>query len=98
VKLDAVQTIADGLAAPTAGARCFELARERLEKVVLVSDEQIQEAMRLLMGRAKLMAEPAGAAALAGLMAEDHRLRPADRVAVVVSGGNIDLSRLKQLL
>ena len=98
VRLDQVKTIADGLAAPTAGTRCFELARERLEKVVVVSDEQIRDAMRLLMARAKLMAEPAGAAALAGLLAADHGFTTVDQVAVVVSGGNIDLPRLKDLL
>ena len=98
VTLPRVVTIADGLGAPGAGAHCFELAQRRLEKIVLVSDDQIAEAMRLLMARAKLMAEPAGAASLAGLLAGDHNLRASDRVAVVVSGGNLDFERLKPLL
>lgn len=98
VKLEKVSTIADGLAAPTAGRLCYALARERLEKVVLVSDEQIRSAMRLLMARAKLLAEPAGAAALAGLLAGGHGLDPRAKAVVVVSGGNIDLGRLKDLL
>lgn len=98
VKLDQVNTVADGLAAPSAGERCYAMARERLEKVVLVTDDQILEAMKLLMARAKLMAEPAGAAALAGLLAGGHGLSSADNVVVIVSGGNIDLARLKTLL
>jgi threonine dehydratase len=97
-ELDRVQTIADGLAAPTAGKLCFELARQRLEKIVLVTDDQIQDAMRLLMSRAKVLAEPAGAASLAGLLAGGHGLGSRDKVVVVASGGNIDLERLKTLL
>jgi len=98
VKLDQVNTIADGLAAPSAGEHCYAVVRERLEKVVLVSDDQILEAMKLLMARAKLMAEPAGAAALAGLLAGGHGLSTGDKVVTIVSGGNIDLTRLKGLL
>jgi threonine dehydratase len=98
IRLEQVKTIADGLAAPGAGERCFALARERLEQVLLVGDEQIRAAMGHLISRAKLMAEPAGAAALAGLLSGAHGFSPADKVAVIVSGGNIDLGRLKQLL
>lgn len=98
VTLGSVSTIADGLAAPSAGRLCFALAQRRLEKVVLVDDGRIADAMRLLMARAKLMAEPAGAAALAGLLAADHRLRASQQVVVVVSGGNLDFERLKGLL
>jgi threonine dehydratase len=50
------------------------------------------------MSRAKLMAEPAGAAALAGLLAGGHGLSSGDQAVVIVSGGNLDLARLKQLL
>jgi threonine dehydratase len=54
--------------------------------------------MKLLMSRAKLMAEPAGAAALAGLLAGGHQLSSQDRAVVIVSGGNLDLTRLKTFL
>lgn len=98
VTLASVSTIADGLAAPSAGRLCFALAQRRLEKVVLVDDGRIADAMRLLMARAKLMAEPAGAAALAGLLRGDHGLLASQHVVVVVSGGNLDFERLKGLL
>lgn len=98
VRLERVDTIADGLAAPTAGELCYELVREHFEDVLLVSDRQIADALELLMTRCKLYAEPAGAAALAGLLACRDRL-PADARAVcVVSGGNLAPERLKALL
>lgn len=98
VTLEAVSTIADGLAAPGAGAQCFEVARRRTREIVLVSDDEIVDAMKLLMERCKLYAEPAGAAALAGLLSGRIALPRGARVACIVSGGNLDLQRLKALL
>ncbi len=98
VRLPVVKTIADGLAAPSAGVKCFELVRERFEDVLLVNDDAILEAMKLLMQRCKLLPEPAGAAALAGLLANRERVRGRGPVVCVVSGGNVDLALLKQWL
>jgi threonine dehydratase len=98
VTLDSVSTIADGLAAPGAGTQCFEIARRRVREIVLVSDDEIVTALKVLMERCKLYAEPAGAAALAGLMSGRIRLPSASAVVCVVSGGNLDLQRLKNLL
>ena len=98
VKLDQVKTIADGLGAPFAGELTYAVVRDEVDRVVLVTDEQIRQAMRLILERCKLMAEPAGAAPLAGLMAHDLGLPPAAKVVCVVSGGNIDIDRLKDLL
>jgi threonine dehydratase len=98
VKLDQVKTIADGLAAPNAGQRCFDLIRERFEAVKLVSDSEILNATKLLMTRCKLFAEPAGAAALAGLLGQAGRFEASQSVVCIVSGGNLDLQILKSLL
>jgi threonine dehydratase len=98
VRLAAVKTIADGLAAPSAGARCFELVRDRFSEVLLVDDAAIIEAMKLLMQRCKLTSEPAGAAALAGLLADPARVKSKGPIVCVVSGGNVDLALLKQWL
>src|SRR5258708_325233 len=68
IKLEPAATVADGLAAPHAGEHCFEVIRDSFEDVVCVSDAEILEAMRLLMTRCKLFAEPAGAAPLAGVL------------------------------
>jgi threonine dehydratase len=98
VSLDEVNTIADGLACPIAGTLCFELVRARSSSIIIVNDAQIIEAMKLLMLRSKLLAEPAGAASLAGLLSETERTPPGANVVCVISGGNIDLSKLKALI
>ncbi len=83
-------TIADGLAPPFAGERALAVCRERVDEVVLVSDEEIAEAMRFLYTRAKLACEPAGAAAVAALLAGKVRVESDSSVVAVVSGGNAD--------
>lgn len=79
-------SIADGLSAPHAGTNALAIVRERVEEVVLVSDEQIEDAFRFLYERAKLAVEPAGATALAALRAGKIQ---GERIVVVVSGGNV---------
>lgn len=98
VTLDSVSTIADGLAAPGAGASCFAIARNRTREIRVVSDARIVDAMQLLMARCKLYAEPAGAAALAGLLQGLPHLSSDAKVVCVVSGGNLDFQRLGVLL
>ncbi len=98
IALERVDTIADGLAAPTAGESCYALVKDHFEDVVLVPDRRIAEAVQLLMARCKLYAEPAGAAALAGLLACRDRLTADSRVVCVVSGGNLDFDRLVKIV
>lgn len=88
--IEAVRTIADSLGAPRCEPYSYALNRQFVDEVVLVDDDQIRDAMRLLFRTAKLAVEPAGAAALAALT---HPLR--DRldgkaVGLVVCGANID--------
>jgi threonine dehydratase len=98
VALDKVATVADGLAAPTAGAHCYEVAKARVREILLVSDAQIVDALRLVMERCKLYAEPAGAAGVAGLLSRQVDLPAGSRVVCVISGGNFDLQRLKSVM
>jgi threonine dehydratase len=91
-------TIADGLAAPMVGDMTLDAVRRYVDDVVLVTDEDIVAALRDIMVYAKIVAEPAGAAALAALLTGKLPLSADAKVAVVVSGGNIDLDRLKALL
>ena len=97
VHLESIDTIADGLGAPMAGELTFEVVRHHVEDVVLVSDDEIREAMAFVLERAKLLVEPAGAAGVAALLA--GRIPLADGpVVAVLSGGNVDLDRLPDLL
>lgn len=83
------RSLADGLNAPFTGERTLAVCRERVDEIVLVTDHEIAEAMRFLYARAKLACEPAGAAAVAALLAGKVRMEPGSPVVAVVSGGNI---------
>ena len=93
-----VNTVADGLAAPMVGAINLDAVKQHVEDVVLVSDEEILAAMRDLLGIAKLVVEPAAAAGVAALLTGKIRVDRGSRVAAIISGGNVDLQRLKALL
>jgi threonine dehydratase len=81
-------TVADGLATPFAGAGALAVCAERVDRVVLVTDAEIEDAFRFLYARAKLACEPAGAASTAALLAGKVELGAGERVVAVVSGGN----------
>ncbi len=97
-RLESVQTIADGLAAPMAGEIPFHVVRSYVDDVVLVSDDEIAAGVRDLLVSTKLLAEPAGAAATAAVLTGRLPLEPGSRVVSILSGGNVDLSRLATLL
>ena len=79
-------SVADGLNAPHAGTNALAIVAELVEEVVLVSEEEIAEGFRFLYERAKLACEPAGAAAVAALLAGKV---DGGRTVCVVSGGNV---------
>lgn len=98
VHLDSVQSVADGLAAPFAGVHTLAYVQKYVDEVVLVTDEEIVEAMRLIIERCKVIAEPAAASTLAALLFGKIKVRPGSTVVCVLSGGNISHERLKSLL
>ena len=87
-------TLADGMTPPFVGALPLEIAKEAVDEVLGVSEAGIIEAMKLLMTRAKLYVEGAGAASTAALLEGRVSVPPATRVVALVSGGNVDLSRI----
>ena len=90
-------TIADGLQPVTPGRLTFEVNARVVDRVVVVSDEEIREAMRFLFERMKLVVEPSGAVGVAALRA--GKLDVAGRrVGVIVSGGNIGVDRFIEVL
>jgi threonine dehydratase len=92
-----VDTIADGLATGRIGRIPFEVIRRRVHRAVTVDDFEIGEATLLMLERMKILAEGAGAAALAGALKVRHELA-GKRVVVVVSGGNIDINLLDRII
>ena len=96
--IEAVRTIADSLGAPRCEPYSFALNRRFVDAVVLVSDNQIRDAMRLMFRAAKLAVEPAGAAALAALMFPLRARLEGKTVGVVVCGANIDPATFAQQL
>jgi threonine dehydratase len=82
-------SIADGLNGPYAGANCVRVCSELGVESVLVSEEALEDAFRFLYGRVKLACEVAGAATTAALLEGKIELEPGQKVAAVVSGGNV---------
>ncbi len=85
-------TIADGIAVKKPGELTSAILRERLDEIVTVTDDQIAEAIVLLLERVKLVVEGAGAASVAALLA--RKVPGAGPACALLSGGNIDASLL----
>ncbi len=85
---------ADSLGARRAGALPFEIARQFVERVILVDDEAIRLAQRRLWSEYRLASEPGGAAAYGALISGRYTPRVGERVGVLLCGGNVDLSTL----
>jgi threonine dehydratase len=92
-----VDTIADGLATGRIGKIPWEIISAHVRRAVTVDDFEIGAAVLLLLERMKLLAEGAGAAALAGALQIRQELR-GRRVVVIVSGGNIDINLLDRII
>ncbi len=91
-------SVADGLGSPFAGEWTLAMARRYLDGIVLLDDPTILSGMRFALERMKQLLEPAGAAALAAVLFGRVPIRDRERVCVVFSGGNVDPSRLGELL
>ncbi len=91
-------SIADGIAVKQPGKLTFEVASKYLDDVVLIDDGSIVKTMFLLMERAKLVVEPAGAASLAYLLTNEARVGKKDKVVTILSGGNVDMYLLGQVV
>lgn len=90
----APKTIADGLLT-SLGQLTWPIIRDHVERIVTVTEPQIVAAMRLAWERAKLLIEPSSAVALAAAFTDDFKaLTGISRLAIVLSGGNVNLDRL----
>jgi threonine dehydratase len=85
---------ADSLGARRIGSLAFQAAQRYVDSVVLVSDDEIRQTQRALWDNLRLIAEPGGAAALAGLRSGKYQPRAGERVGVIVCGANTDPARV----
>ncbi|MFD2417135.1 pyridoxal-phosphate dependent enzyme [Amycolatopsis pigmentata] len=96
VSIPVPRTIADGQAVSTPGELAFSVNRKLVDEIVLVTDDEIREAMRFTFERLKIVVEPSGATGLAALV--HGRLDDVpERVGVIISGGNVDAARFAAL-
>jgi threonine dehydratase len=97
VTIPAAATIADGIAVRRAGDRTLPLVQKYVDQIVTVDEEEIANAILLLLEREKTMAEGAGAAAIAAIV--NHKIEMSGKkIAVLVCGGNIDVTLLSRII
>lgn len=98
VTIEKITTVADGLAAPFAAPTSQRLIERYVDDVVIVNDDEILGALRLLLERTKMLVEPAGAAATAAFLSGKAGAVEDARAIATLSGGNVDFDKLKRLL
>ena len=95
--LSSVSTIADGIAVKKPGESTFRYVSEYVDEVALVTDDEVSSAILALIEKQKMIAEGAGATAVAAIMFDKFNLK-GKRVVAVVSGGNIDVTSLSRVI
>lgn len=98
VSIGRVNTIADSLGSPTALPYSFAVARENVEDIVRIEDEEMVSAMRLLHEALKITAEPACSATLAAILGPLKSLGEGKRIGIIACGSNISLKRFSEIL
>lgn len=98
VHIETSETIADGIAVKRVGELTFPLIERYVDDIVVVEEEEIAAAVHLLLERQKLLAEGAGAAPLAALLAGRLPSGADDVTAMILSGGNIDVTLVQRIL
>ena len=93
VEIPLPDTIADGLRSPQPGALTFPILQRHVEKVLLVTEDEIRQTVKFLLMRMKLLVEPSGAVAAAAVL---HQKLPKNvrSIGVILSGGNLDFEDL----
>ncbi|KJZ20380.1 threonine ammonia-lyase [Loktanella sp. S4079] len=98
VTLDGVNTIADSLSAPYALPYSFGIAKQYVEKIVHVDDDQMRKAMEHYLRKLRIMAEPACASSLAAMIGPLRQELAGKHVGIIACGSNISLARFNQLM
>ena len=95
--LSSVSTIADGIAVKKPGENTYNLVKEYVDEIALVSDDEVASAILALIEKQKMIAEGAGAAAVAAVMFNKFDLN-GKKVVALISGGNIDVTSLSRVI
>lgn len=98
VHIETPRTIADGAQTQHLGELTFPILREHVDEVVTATDEELIAAMRWVAGTLKQVVEPTGVLGLAAVLSGAVPVGDAERVAVILTGGNIDLARFAELI
>ena len=96
-RLESVSTIADGIAVKQPGENTFAFVKEYVDDIALVSDDEVASAILALIEKQKMIAEGAGATAVAAVMFNKFPLK-GKRIVCIVSGGNIDVTSLSRVI
>lgn len=96
-ELKNINTIADGLRSNQPGKLAFTIVKKYVDDIILVTDEEIRMALKTLLLEDKLLAEPSGAVTLAAILAGKLPFKN-NKVAVVISGGNVDIENIKKYI
>lgn len=97
VTLEKCKTIADGIAVARIGDLPFEVAKEYIDEVITVTENEIAKSILFLLEKSKVVAEGAGATALAGLLSAKIDIK-GKKICCIVSGGNIDVNNIEKIV
>jgi len=97
VSIPVPQTIADGMQVTSPGEMTFAIMREHLAGVLLVSEDEIKNAVRVILERMKILIEPTAAVPVAAALKNELGWR-GKRIGIIVSGGNVDMAKLAGIL
>ena len=91
-------SIADGISVKTPGNLTFEIVNELVDEIIVVTEDEIKEAMIFLMENQKLVAEGSGAVTTAGLLSKKYMPKADENVVCIISGGNVDMKKVNEIL
>ncbi|MBR5251040.1 MAG: threonine ammonia-lyase [Clostridia bacterium] len=97
ITLDGVNTVADGIAVKQPGELTYEICKKYVDELITVTEDEIASAILMLMERKKMVAEGAGAVAVAAALANKLPIK-GKKVCCLVSGGNIDVNKLSRVI
>lgn len=91
-------SIADGISVKTVGELTFNIAKDLIDEVVLVEEDEIAEAVLFLMENQKVVAEGSGAVTTAAILTGKYKPKENENVVLIISGGNIDVNTLNRIV